>query len=119
MLNGTKTISTSLWIVDIFYLPVLHALQGHPEAAHLWEEHISKILCDIGFVSTTHEFNIYSATIDNHKILLLHEVDDFIVAMPDPAMADHYMIKLASVCNSLVKPPPRSNNKASMIISMV
>jgi hypothetical protein len=68
-------------------LPVLHALQGHPEAARLWEEHISKILCDLDFHSTTHEQNIYLATIDGHKILLLCQVDDFVLAMPDPAIA--------------------------------
>jgi hypothetical protein len=70
-------------------LPVLHALQGHPEAAHLWEEHILKILRDIGFTSTTHERNMYSATIDGHKILLLRQVDDFVLATPDPAIAAH------------------------------
>jgi hypothetical protein len=68
-------------------LPVQHALQGHPEAARLWEEHISKILKDIGFSSTTHERNIYAATIDDHKILLLRQVNDFAIATPDPTLA--------------------------------
>ena len=68
-------------------LPVQHALQGHPEAARHWEEHILTILKAIGFTSTTHERNIYSATFGNHKILLLRQVDDFALSTPDPAIA--------------------------------
>lgn len=36
-------------------LPVLHALQGHPEAGALWEKTINSLLSDLSFVSTTHE----------------------------------------------------------------
>jgi hypothetical protein len=68
-------------------LPVLHALQGHPKAARLWEEHISKILHDIGFSSTTHKHNIYAATINGHKNLLLCQVNNFVLATPNPAIA--------------------------------
>ena len=34
-----------------YVLPVLHALQGHPESGRLWEEHITSILTspDLGF----------------------------------------------------------------------
>jgi len=35
-------------------LLVLRALQGHPEAACLWEEHISTILKEVGFRNTVH-----------------------------------------------------------------
>jgi hypothetical protein len=52
-------------------LPVMHALQGHPEAARLWEEHITIILASIGFTSTTHERNIYSAQLQGQTVLLL------------------------------------------------
>jgi len=41
-------------------LPVIRALQGHPEAARLWEEHISAILKDVGLQNTAHEKNIYT-----------------------------------------------------------
>ena len=70
-------------------LPVLHALQGHPEAARLWEEHINTILNDpeFGFKSTTHEKNIYSATIKGVPVLLCRQVDDFAIATPDPEIA--------------------------------
>jgi hypothetical protein len=46
-------------------LPVLRVLQGHPEAARLWETHINAILNDpeFGFQSTAHEKNIYHASI--------------------------------------------------------
>lgn len=68
-------------------LPVLHALQGHPEAARLWEEHINIILKEFDFKSTTHEKNIYQATIKGVKVLLCRQVDDFSIASPDPAIA--------------------------------
>jgi hypothetical protein len=70
-------------------LPVLRALQGHPEAARLWETHINTILNDpeFGFQSTAHEKNIYHATIQNVPVLLCRQVDDFAIATPDPAIA--------------------------------
>ena len=68
-------------------LPIQHALQGHLEAAQLWEEHITSILHDLGFRSTTHERNIYIAHLDGTPILLLRQVDDFALASPDPAIA--------------------------------
>jgi hypothetical protein len=70
-------------------LPVLHALQGHPEAARLWEEHITRILADLGFTATTHERNIYSATIRDQQVLLLRQVDDFALATSDPSIATY------------------------------
>jgi hypothetical protein len=68
-------------------LPVCHALQGHPEAARLWEEHITAILSKIGFTATTHERNIYSANLHGHKVLLLRQVDDFALSTNDSAVA--------------------------------
>jgi hypothetical protein len=34
---------------------VLGAMQVHPESPHLWEKHINKILCSIGFTPTVHK----------------------------------------------------------------
>jgi hypothetical protein len=34
-------------------LPVLQALQGHPEAGALWDEHINNIIDDLDIVNTT------------------------------------------------------------------
>jgi hypothetical protein len=61
-------------------LAILHALQGHPKAARLCEEHITKSLHDLGFKSTTHEHNIYICRDATRPILLLHQVDDFAIA---------------------------------------
>jgi len=58
-------------------LPVLRALQGHPEAARLWEEYISAILKDVGFKNTTHKKNIYTGQFCGEKVLLVCQVDDF------------------------------------------
>jgi hypothetical protein len=40
-------------------LPVLKALQGHPDAGALWKMHIKKILDDLDIVYTTQERSIY------------------------------------------------------------
>ena len=51
-------------------LPVLKALQGHPEAGALWEKHINKILDDLDILYTTHERSIYRGKIDGKVVLL-------------------------------------------------
>ena len=70
-------------------LPVLHALQGHPESGRLWEMHINSILksLEFGFTTTTHDRSIYTATIDGEQVLLLGQVDDFALACSDEAIA--------------------------------
>jgi len=70
-------------------LPVLHALQGHPESGKLWEKHITAILRSpqFGFKSTTHDLSTYSTTFEGTKILLLRQVDDFAVACPNEDLA--------------------------------
>jgi hypothetical protein len=71
-------------------IPLLRALQGHPEAGRLWEEHINGILLgpEFGFTNMTHETNIYQGTYDGVKILLLRQVDDFLLSAPEPSIAD-------------------------------
>ncbi|KAG7370163.1 reverse transcriptase RNA-dependent DNA polymerase [Nitzschia inconspicua] len=63
-------------------LPVLHALQGHPESGRLWETYINKILSlpELSFRSTTHDRTIYSGVFEGEPILLLWQVDDFALA---------------------------------------
>jgi hypothetical protein len=68
-------------------LPVLKALQGHPEAGALWEKHINKILEDLDIVYTTHERSIYRGKIDGKVVLLCRQVDDLAVACSDPSVA--------------------------------
>ncbi|KAG7369542.1 reverse transcriptase RNA-dependent DNA polymerase [Nitzschia inconspicua] len=63
-------------------LPVLHALQGHPESGRLWETYINKILSlpELSFKTTTHDRTIYSGVFEGEPILLLRQVDDFALA---------------------------------------
>ena len=62
-------------------LPVQHTLQGHPKLGRLWEEHINKILSDtfLNFKSTTHDKCIYQTTFEGHRVLILQQVDDFLI----------------------------------------
>jgi hypothetical protein len=70
-------------------LPVLHALQGHPESGRLWEEHINKILKspELNFQHTIHDRSIYSCTFEGEKVLLLRMVDDFALSCSHEALA--------------------------------
>jgi hypothetical protein len=79
-------------------IPVRKALQGHPEAGHLWETMIDSILREFGFKNTTHERNLYRGSIDGAMILICRQVDDFAIASVDPAVAS----KLVSMINAKV-----------------
>jgi KUP system potassium uptake protein len=70
-------------------IPVLKALQGHPEAGVLWTRLINQILiAELGFRSTTHEPNLYRGTVADQDVLLCRQVDDFSIACKDPAIAE-------------------------------
>ena len=69
-------------------IPVLAAMQGHPESPRLWEKHIDRILRDIGLVPTSHEPCLYSGTIEGQRIIFKRQVDDFAVAAPNKRIAD-------------------------------
>jgi hypothetical protein len=75
-------------------LPVHHALQGHPESGYLWELTINKILSSLGFTSTTHERNLYRASIRDSVVLICRQVDDLAIACRDPDIADHLVTQL-------------------------
>jgi len=70
-------------------LPMLHALQGHPESGKLLEKYITGILqsSKLKFQSTTHDCSIHSATIFGHKVLLLRQVDHFALFCPAETIA--------------------------------
>ncbi len=70
-------------------IPILSAMQGHPEAPRLWEKHANKILCAIGLTPTTHEPCLNSIIINNHRVLLLRQINDFSVAAPLASTAAH------------------------------
>jgi hypothetical protein len=42
-------------IPDGHMILVLGAMQDHPESPCLWEKHVDKILCGIGFTPTVHK----------------------------------------------------------------
>ena len=68
-------------------LLVLRALQGHPETARLWEEHISAVLKDVGFCNTMHEKNICTGNFCGEKVLLARQVDDFVLGCQQESTA--------------------------------
>ena len=77
-------------------LPVLRALQGHPEAARLWEEHISAVLKNVGFKNTTHEKNIYTGQFCGEKVLLVRQVDDFALGCRQESTAKRVYAKIGA-----------------------
>jgi hypothetical protein len=71
-------------IPDGYVIPILKNLQGHPEGPRLWDIHIRGIVCDkMGFTHTTHEPCLYFKHTDAGLILILRQVDDFIIAAKD------------------------------------
>jgi hypothetical protein len=78
-------------IPDGHMIPVLSAMQGHPESPRLWEKHADKILREIGLTPTVHEPCLYSGTFNNHRELFLRQVDDFAIAAPNTETSDMIM----------------------------
>ena len=76
-------------IPDGYVIPVLAAMQGHPESPRLWEKHIDGIIRGLGFTPTVHEPCLYSGTINGHRVLFMRQVDDFAVATPSEDIANH------------------------------
>ena len=62
-------------------LPVLRALQEHPESGKLWEQHINNILMSqtFNFKHTTHDRTIYQTTFKGNKVLLIQMVDKMLL----------------------------------------
>ncbi len=75
-------------IPDGYVIPVLSAMQGHPESPRLWEKHANSILCEIGLTPTVHEPCLYSGIINGQHVLFMQQVDDFAIAAPDAKSAD-------------------------------
>jgi hypothetical protein len=69
-------------------IPVLSAMQGHPESPRLWEKHADSILQELGLNPMTHEPCLYSSTIDGNRIAFMRQVDDFVIAAPNQRMGD-------------------------------
>jgi hypothetical protein len=50
-------------------IPILSAMQGHPESPQLWEKHADAILCNVGLTLTVHKPYIYSGIIAGKLVL--------------------------------------------------
>jgi len=72
---------------DGMVIPILSAMQGHPESPRLWEKHADAILQELGLTPTTHEPCLYSGIIDGKRIIFKRQVDDFALAVPDERTA--------------------------------
>jgi len=75
-------------IPDGHVIPVLSAMQGHPESPRLWEKHADAILQDIGLKPTVHEPGLYSGVIAGQRVIFKQQVDDFAIAAPDERTAN-------------------------------
>jgi hypothetical protein len=69
-------------------IPILLAMQGHPEAPCLWEKHADAILREIGLIPTVHKLCLFSGIINGKQILLKHQVDDIAIVAPDAKTAN-------------------------------
>jgi hypothetical protein len=71
-------------IPEGYVIPILKNLQGHPKGPRLWDNHICGIIChNLGFAMTTYEqcfLFYYKRTKTDGLILILRQVDDFIIA---------------------------------------
>jgi hypothetical protein len=72
-------------------IPILSAMQGHPESPRLWEKHADEILREIGLTPTVHEPCLYSGYINGNRVLFMRQVDDFAIAAPDAHTSDILM----------------------------
>ena len=72
-------------------IPVLSAMQGHPESPRLWEKHADAILRDIGLTPTVHEPCLYSGVINGKCIVFMRQVNNFAIGAPDQHTADILM----------------------------
>jgi hypothetical protein len=72
-------------------IPILSAMQGHPESPRLWEKHADKILREIGLTPTVHEPCLYSGNINGQWVLFMQQVNDFAIAAPDAHTSDILM----------------------------
>ena len=76
-------------IPDGHVIPILHALQGHPEAPRLWDKYISKIIVEeLKFKATVHEPCLYYRYKNGNIELILRQVDDFKISAKTKQICD-------------------------------
>ncbi len=69
-------------------IPILSAMQGHPELPRLWEKHADAILRELGLTPTVHEPCLYSGKINGKRVIFKRQVDNFAIAAPGKQTAD-------------------------------
>jgi hypothetical protein len=52
-------------------IPILLAMQGHPESPQLREKHANAILCNVGLTQTVHEPCLYLGIIASKRVLFI------------------------------------------------
>jgi hypothetical protein len=85
-------------------IPVLSAMQGHPESPRLWEKHANAILQELGLTPTVHEPCLYLGNVAGKWVIFKRQVDDFAIAAPEEKTAD---ILLDLIDNQLTIPLKR------------
>jgi len=88
-------------------IPVLLAMQGHPESSRLWEKHADAILCELSLKPMVHEPCLYSGTVNKKRIIFMHQVDDFAIAAPNERTSDillDMILKSVMALRSKVRP---------------
>ncbi len=69
-------------------IPILLAMQGHPESPQLWKKHADALLRECGLVATIHKPCLYLGSIHGERVILKRQVDDFAIAAPKEQMAN-------------------------------
>jgi hypothetical protein len=77
-------------IPEGYVIPVMPAMQGHPESSRLWEKHCDKIVKKLGFKPTVHEPCLYDGIIDGERCIFKRQVDDFALATVLPEIAHKF-----------------------------
>jgi hypothetical protein len=69
-------------------IPILLAMQGHPESPRLWEKHADAIVHELRLTPTIHEPCLYSGVINDIRVIFMRQVDGFAIGAPNAHMAD-------------------------------
>ena len=72
-------------------LPVLQALQGHPESPRPWADHVHKKLLSLNFKSFPHEPCLHAGEFHGKNSMLLRQVEDFSIATPNKELEDSFL----------------------------
>jgi hypothetical protein len=55
-------------------IPILSAMQGHPESPRLWGKHADAIPQKLGLTPTVHEPCLYMGTINKNHVIFMRQV---------------------------------------------